>query len=112
MTATGVTEKYSLEEISNAVLALINAQTEMETEKNKKTYYVPEDVIREYKKIDNYPEIMRAKHVSEYLDISLAMAYNLLNSEGFPTLSIRNSKRVSKKSFIKFLDEHEGKHLF
>ena len=46
---------------------------------------------------ETLPDIISAAVLKEYLGISRAGAYNILNSRGFPTLIIGNRKLVMKK---------------
>lgn len=64
-----------------------------------------------FKAIDEYPPTMQAKDVQEYLGISLAMAYNVLNSASCPTIRIGKRMIVRKESFMQFLENSEGKQI-
>lgn len=48
-------------------------------------------------------QILTAKDLSEYLQISLSQAYNLLNSKEFPTLHIGNRKLVTINNLNKWM---------
>lgn len=48
-------------------------------------------------------EILTAKDISEYLHISLSQAYNLLNSNDFPTLHIGNRKLITATNLNKWI---------
>ena len=52
------------------------------------------------------PKVMNAKAVAEYLGISKAGAYNLMNSGSFPTLRVGRRLLVSTDKFLEWIDEH------
>ena len=56
--------------------------------------------------LENYPDILTAKHLQEILHISRAGAYNLMNIADFPTLIIGRSKRAQKNRLLEWLDSH------
>lgn len=63
--------------------------------------------------IDDYPDIMQAKHIKEYLGISEALAYQLLHRKGFPTIKITAKRMVVlKASLMEYLIKAEGKLLY
>ena len=57
--------------------------------------------------LETLPDIISAAVLKEYLGISRAGAYNILNSRGFPTLIIGNRKLVMKKDLLKWLEKHK-----
>lgn len=57
--------------------------------------------------METLPDIISAAILKDYLGISRAGAYNILNSYGFPTLVIGNRKLVMKKDFLKWLERHK-----
>ena len=57
--------------------------------------------------METLPDIISAAILKEYLGISRAGAYNILNSYGFPALVIGNRKLVMKKDFLKWLERHK-----
>lgn len=63
------------------------------------------------KSLEEYPEIMTAAHISEYLHISRRRVYELLklapSNGGIPCIEIGISKRVKKDSFIAWLEIQE-----
>lgn len=65
----------------------------------------------EMKTLDEYPEILTAALIAKYLGISRRRTYELfqLSPEhgGIPNFEIGASKRVRKKSFIRWIDELE-----
>ncbi|MED3623230.1 MULTISPECIES: helix-turn-helix domain-containing protein [Neobacillus] len=62
-------------------------------------------------KLEDYPEIMTAAHISEYLHISRRRVYELLqlspSQGGIPCIQIGLSKRVKKDSLIAWLNSRE-----
>ena len=52
------------------------------------------------------PNVMNAKAVADYLGISKAGAYNLMNSGSFPTLRVGRRLLVSTDKFLEWIDEH------
>lgn len=63
------------------------------------------------KSLEDYPEIMTASHIAEYLQISRRRVYELLKLSpdhgGLPCIEIGLSKRVKKDSFIAWLNSLE-----
>ena len=60
---------------------------------------------QEYKPISSYPIMLRADDVAAILRISRSKAYDLMHSEGFPTLKIGKHKLlVSKEMFLAWID--------
>lgn len=54
------------------------------------------------------PDVLNANMLAETLGISRAGAYQLLNSEDFPTLQIGKRKLVPKDKLIAWIDRHSG----
>ncbi|MEK5176326.1 helix-turn-helix domain-containing protein [Heyndrickxia sp. FSL W8-0496] len=63
------------------------------------------------KSLEEYPEIMTAAHISEYLHISRRRVYELFKLSpshgGIPCIAIGASKRVRKESFNHWLNRCE-----
>ena len=57
---------------------------------------------------DQLPVALKADQVAAVLGISRAGAYNLMRSEGFPTLFIGKRMIVPKDKLIDWMDEHVG----
>ena len=57
---------------------------------------------------DQLPVALKADQVAAVLGISRAGAYNLMRSEGFPTLFIGKRMIVPKDKLIDWMDEHGG----
>ena len=55
---------------------------------------------------NDLPDILDASQLASVLRISRAGAYNLLSSEGFPTLHIGRRKLVMKNDLITWLKSH------
>lgn len=56
---------------------------------------------------EELPDILTAKDLQFYLRISRSAAYELLNSQGFPTFFIGKSKRVRKDSLVMWIKSKE-----
>ena len=54
------------------------------------------------------PMALNAKEVAAVLGISRAGAYNLMRSEGFPTLHVGNRMIVPKDRLLAWIDRHIG----
>ena len=52
------------------------------------------------------PKVMSAKQVAEYLGISKQGAYNLMNTESFPTLRVGKRLLVSTDRFLAWIEMH------
>ena len=57
-----------------------------------------------YKTIQDLPLALSAEDVAQVLGISRANAYNLMRSEGFPTLKIGKRMSVPKHKLIEWID--------
>ena len=57
---------------------------------------------------DQLPVALKADQVAAVLGISRAGAYNLMRSEGFPTLFIGKRMIVPKDKLIDWMNEHVG----
>ena len=54
----------------------------------------------------NLPDVLNAKQLAEALHLSKAGAYNLLNTDDFPTLKIGGRKLVMKQELLLWLKKH------
>lgn len=67
--------------------------------------------MKKGKSLEEYPEMMTAAHISEYLHISRRRVYELINlatnSGGIPCIQIGLTKRVKKDSFVEWLNSKE-----
>ena len=63
---------------------------------------------KEVTSYDQLPVALKADQVAAVLGISRAGAYNLMRSEGFPTLFIGKRMIVPKDKLIDWMDEHVG----
>lgn len=63
------------------------------------------------KPLEEYPEIMTATHISEYLHISRRRVYELFNltptNGGIPNIVIGASKRVRKETLVNWINQLE-----
>lgn len=55
----------------------------------------------------NLPEVLKAKDVSNFLNISIRYAYEIMEHKDFPTIRIGRSKRVMKQDFLNWLEEQK-----
>lgn len=61
------------------------------------------------KSIKEYPEIMTAKNIAEYLDISYAKALHLLKYGNLPCIKIGHIFKVSRNVFEEWVNEPNKK---
>ncbi len=59
-----------------------------------------------YTNYDQLPLALGAEDVAQVLGVSRAQAYNLMRSEGFPTLKIGKRMSVPKHKLIEWIDAH------
>lgn len=64
---------------------------------------------REIQFVENDKKVYNAKDISRLLGIGMNKAYELLNSESFPTIKIGKRKVVSTKAFEVWLDKESWK---
>jgi predicted DNA-binding transcriptional regulator AlpA len=57
---------------------------------------------------DQLPIMLNANTIAQTLGISRAGAYELMHSEGFPTLRIGKRMMVSKEHFIQWIERSSG----
>lgn len=53
----------------------------------------------------DFPDVLNARQLAAMLGISRAGAYNLMNSQSFPTLRIGSRKLVPKKQLIAWIEQ-------
>ena len=62
--------------------------------------------------IDEFPEVITAQHISDYLGISRGKVYTLFQIKptagGIPNFAIGTSKRVEKKDFVEWIEARKG----
>ncbi|MGH4050000.1 MAG: hypothetical protein ACREVX_01400 [Clostridium sp.] len=61
------------------------------------------------KNLIEYPEIMTAKNIAEYMDISYAKALHLLKYSDIPSIRIGHIFKVSRKVFEAWVTEPNKK---
>ena len=59
-----------------------------------------------YTNYDQLPLALGAEEVAQVLGVSRAQAYNLMRSEGFPTLKIGKRMSVPKNKLLEWIDAH------
>ncbi len=57
----------------------------------------------------NLPEVLNARELAEFLHISRANAYVLLNSKDFPTLHIGSRKLVTKENLLLWMEKNTNR---
>lgn len=57
--------------------------------------------------MDNLPEVLKAKDVSAFLNISLRYAYEIMEHRDFPTIRIGKTKRVMKQDFLNWIEQQK-----
>ena len=60
---------------------------------------------------ETMPDVMDAKQLAAALQISKAGAYNLLNSQDFPTLRIGGRKLVMKNELVEWLKSRTNRKV-
>lgn len=55
---------------------------------------------------EHLPDVLNAKHLTEALHLSKAGAYNLLNTDDFPTLKICGRKLAMKRDLLLWLKKY------
>ncbi|MDO4552085.1 MAG: helix-turn-helix domain-containing protein [Bacillota bacterium] len=63
-----------------------------------------------YKSYDELPLMLSVLQVAAVLGISRAGAYELVRSEGFPSLTIGSRIVIPKDKFITWIDENTSKN--
>jgi len=101
-------EGFTLEEIVKAVMEILRPEEIEELEESEK---VPEIAVKSYKAFEDYPDVLRAKHVKAILDISEAKTYEVLNSKKCPSFTIGKRKVVRKEALIQYLIDNENQDL-
>ena len=66
---------------------------------------------RIYRSFEELPSVLTAVELASYLGISQSGAYNLLHSEGFPTLLVGKRMMVQKENFRDWLENHNDTGL-
>ena len=62
-----------------------------------------------YKSYEELPLMLSVPEVAAVLGISQAGAYELVRTEGFPTLKVGSRIVVPKEKFIEWIDENTAK---
>ncbi len=61
-----------------------------------------------YKSYDELPLMLDAKIVKDIMGISIGLVYELMKSDGFPSIRIGNRYIVPKEKFIKWIEKQSG----
>ena len=59
--------------------------------------------------LDENNEVLNAMELAEFLHISRAGAYNLLNSSDFPTLHVKGRKLVTRTNLLRWMEKNTNK---
>ena len=59
-----------------------------------------------YRSFDELPAVLTAVELAAFLGISQSGAYNLMHSEGFPTLVVGRRMMVQKEKLRMWCEEH------
>ena len=70
----------------------------------------PERIPNDYRSVDELPEIMTVFDVADALRISVASAYTVTATDGFPVMLLNCQRRIRKDLFIEWLKSKENKH--
>lgn len=55
----------------------------------------------------NLPEVLKAKDVSDFLNVSSRYAYEIMERNDFPTIRIGRTKRVMKQDFLDWVEQQK-----
>jgi predicted DNA-binding transcriptional regulator AlpA len=105
MTQTAI-NNMSLEDVIKAVLEVLRPE-EIESPEN----LVPETSVKSYRMLEDYPDILQAKHVKAILGFSDSKTYEVLNCEKCPSITAGKRKVVRKEAFIEYLKSCDGQDL-
>jgi predicted DNA-binding transcriptional regulator AlpA len=64
-----------------------------------------------FRNLEELPISLNGDDVAAALNISRAGAYNLMNTEGFPTLKIGKRSIVPKEAFLRWIEQNTGKQV-
>lgn len=62
----------------------------------------------EIRTLEDLPAILNAEHIAQVMGLSRPVVYDLMGSEGFPTIKIGKRKLVSKTAFEEWLNKSAG----
>jgi predicted DNA-binding transcriptional regulator AlpA/DNA-directed RNA polymerase subunit RPC12/RpoP len=65
--------------------------------------------LKQDNKLKDYPDVLSAKDIAEFLGVSLRTAYGIMEQKGFPLIRIGRSKKATKVAFIEWLANQESK---
>jgi len=105
MEKTIMQEKFTFDEIIEVIKSMLKSDEIQETEVFDT--YVPASTVKNYRELDNYPDLMKVTDVKDYLRIGTNAAYELMNHPKCPTLRFGSSLRIRKQSLIQFLEDME-----
>lgn len=56
----------------------------------------------------DFPLVMKAKHVAEAMGVSTRVAYDVMELPDFPLIRIRTIKMVAREKFFEWLEKDRG----
>lgn len=56
----------------------------------------------------NLPEVLKAKDISTYLNVSSRYAYEIMERTDFPTIRIGRTKRVLREDFLNWIEQQKA----
>ena len=93
------------------IFAVENKKLHIIQQNSKKRKVVIFMNLPTYQSNDELPLIMNVKDVAGYLNISVACAYNVMNSSGFPAIKIGKRILIQRERFIEWIDKSVGRIL-
>ncbi len=79
------------------------------TKTTTKIWKGDEDLANEnYKSYDELPLMLDAKTVKDIMGVSIGLVYELMKSDGFPSIRIGNRYIVPKEKFIEWIEKQSG----
>ena len=58
--------------------------------------------------MNDLPSVLKPADVSQFLNISIRYAYEVMARSDFPTLQIGRSKRVMREDFLKWVEKQKA----
>jgi excisionase family DNA binding protein len=58
--------------------------------------------------LNNLPQVLTAKDIQDFLNVSKSKAYELFHQKGFPTIIIGGNKRVYRDEFLDWVDKQKS----
>ncbi|KYG28134.1 helix-turn-helix domain-containing protein [Alkalihalobacillus trypoxylicola] len=61
----------------------------------------------EFKKVEDYPIFLKAKHIQEILGVSQRHAYEIMELKDFPLIRMGRNKRVNRDEFFSWVNKYK-----